>query len=180
MAKEEDVREKIIKAAMKVFAKYGFFKAPIRQIAIEAGVSKGLIFWYFRSKDELILEIANRALPIDVIKNCINRGFKGKELLRCIGKNYLRKYSDPVNKSLFLHTLSAESIYPKIQEQIRTICEKYVRLTARKVYGYEDNKTRIRIRTFFGALLCYTLRPPYDISIDEYIEELTNLIYNQR
>jgi AcrR family transcriptional regulator len=56
MTDVEDQRKRIIEAAMDIFAEFGFFRAPTQLIAMRAGVSKGLIFWYFKGKDELILE----------------------------------------------------------------------------------------------------------------------------
>jgi AcrR family transcriptional regulator len=69
----EETRKRILDAAMNVFAEFGFFKAPARLIAEKAGVSKGLIFWYFKRKDDLISEIASRALPVDIIEYCLSK-----------------------------------------------------------------------------------------------------------
>ncbi len=172
----EEVKEKIVKAAMKVFAVHGFFKAPVNLIAKEAGVSKGLIFWYFRSKDELVLEVALRSLPIDPIRSCLGENIQGVDLLRCIGIKFLDKYSDPVQRNLLLHTMSAGSVYPQIQEAIREMCEAYVKEAARRVFGSDSIKFRIAIRTFLGSLQCYVLRPPPDIDKVDYLNELILLI----
>ncbi len=176
MGGEQDVREKIIRAAMRVFSQYGFFKAPVKLIALEAGVSKGLVFWYFRSKDELILKVAHRALPMDVIRECLEKGLEKEELLRCIGINYLSKYEDPIYKNLLLHTLSAETVYQRIRNEVRSICEDYVRQVALRVYGVVDDRARTRVRAFLGALMCYSLRPPSDISKEKYVGYLLELL----
>ncbi|MET1102405.1 MAG: TetR/AcrR family transcriptional regulator [Pyrodictiaceae archaeon] len=173
---QEDVRERIIAASMKVFSKYGFFKAPVKLVAMEAGVSKGLVFWYFRRKDELIVEVALRSLPAEVIEQCIKSGGKGKELLRCIGRKYLEKYRNEMYKNLLLHTLAAEAVYPRVREEVRKICENYTREVALRVYGEDSPRTRTAIRAFFGGLLCYVLRPPMDIKGEEYVENLIKLI----
>ncbi|MEN8250384.1 MAG: TetR/AcrR family transcriptional regulator [Bacteroidota bacterium] len=47
-------RKKILEAAFKVFAKDGYEAASMAMIAKEAGVSKGLIYNYFDSKEELL------------------------------------------------------------------------------------------------------------------------------
>ncbi len=138
-------------------------------------VSKGLVFWYFRSKDELILEVAHRSLPADVIKKCLEEELRGADLLRCIGRRYLDKYRDPELKNLLLHTLSSETIYPRIREEVRSICEELVRKVAVRVFGSSDAGSRVAIRSFFGGLLCYVLRPPPDISPEEYVEHLVHL-----
>lgn len=45
----------ILNAGYKVFAGYSYKKAPMQQIADAAGVSKALLFHYFRNKKELYL-----------------------------------------------------------------------------------------------------------------------------
>lgn len=168
----EDVRERIIEAAMRVFAAHGYFRAPTALIAREAGVSKGLLFWYFRSKDELILEVASRSLPIDVLDKCLSRGLVGRELLRCVGEGYLEKYTDPVMRSLMLQTMAAGNAYPQIDERLRRMCRDYTKRLAHAAFGEESVEARVRVRSFFGGLLCYTLRPPDDIDRHAFLEAL--------
>ena len=50
----EKSRNLIIEKAMDVFAKQGYYKASINMISKAAGISKGLIYNYFKSKDELL------------------------------------------------------------------------------------------------------------------------------
>ena len=47
-------RTQILEAALRVFARKGFAGARTDDIAQEAGVSKGLLYWYFKSKDAII------------------------------------------------------------------------------------------------------------------------------
>jgi len=170
------VKEKIIQAAMKVFAEHGFFKAPVRLIAVQAGVSKGLIFWYFRSKNELIKEIAKRSLPIDIIEECLNTNLKGEELLKCLGKKYLNKYSDRVMKLLLLHAFSIMPVYPYIRQLISEKCSKLLEKIAKRVYGNDSISSKIKIRVFLGGLLCYILHELNEVDHDTYINELINLL----
>jgi AcrR family transcriptional regulator len=46
-------RDEIMAAAKKVFARNGFHATTIADIAKEAGLAYGSIYWYFDSKDEL-------------------------------------------------------------------------------------------------------------------------------
>ncbi|GFG75610.1 TetR/AcrR family transcriptional regulator [Mycobacterium botniense] len=46
-------RDQIMGAAKEVFARKGFHATTIADIAKEAGLAYGLIYWYFDSKDEL-------------------------------------------------------------------------------------------------------------------------------
>jgi len=59
-----DQRQKIIDAALRVFAQQGFHKASIKQIAVEAGIkSPALIYWYFKDKRELLSTMTQDLLP---------------------------------------------------------------------------------------------------------------------
>jgi TetR/AcrR family fatty acid metabolism transcriptional regulator len=46
---------KIIEAATKVFARKGFYKAKISEIASEARVADGTIYIYFENKDDILI-----------------------------------------------------------------------------------------------------------------------------
>ena len=48
---------KIIKAATKIFAKKGFFKSKVSDIAREAGVADGTIYIYFENKDDILISL---------------------------------------------------------------------------------------------------------------------------
>jgi AcrR family transcriptional regulator len=50
-------RAQILAAASRVFARHGFHRATVRQVAREAGIADGTIYLYFRSKQELLLAL---------------------------------------------------------------------------------------------------------------------------
>ena len=58
MATRATTREQIIQAAYRVLAEQGYDAATIKAIAREAGVAPGLLHYYFASKDELLVEVA--------------------------------------------------------------------------------------------------------------------------
>ena len=49
-----DRRQELLDAAVRVFARKGFHAARVGDIAEEAGVAHGLLYHYFRSKDEVL------------------------------------------------------------------------------------------------------------------------------
>jgi AcrR family transcriptional regulator len=55
----EERRTQIIESAIKVFAREGFADARMEDVASESGLSKGLLYWYFKSKEEIIIAIAD-------------------------------------------------------------------------------------------------------------------------
>ncbi len=49
----EERRQQILEAALNVFSQKGFHAANVSDVAAQAGVSQGTIYWYFESKDDL-------------------------------------------------------------------------------------------------------------------------------
>jgi AcrR family transcriptional regulator len=52
-----DKRRQILDAAIRVFARQGFYATRVSDIADEAGVAYGLVYHYFKSKDEVLNEL---------------------------------------------------------------------------------------------------------------------------
>jgi AcrR family transcriptional regulator len=58
----QDSRDEILKAATHLFANRGFHETSMSEVAREAHVSKALIFWHFKTKEELFVAVLNRLL----------------------------------------------------------------------------------------------------------------------
>ena len=52
-----DKRDRILRAAIKVFAKNGFYATRVSEIAKAAGVADGTIYLYFKNKDDVLITI---------------------------------------------------------------------------------------------------------------------------
>ena len=64
---EPERREQLIAAAARVIARSGYDAATVRDVAREAGVSTGVIAYYFKGKDDLfahVLRSASRAFRV--------------------------------------------------------------------------------------------------------------------
>src|SRR5919112_5986329 len=57
-----DKRQRILTAAVKTFARHGFFNAQVADVARAAGVASGTVYLYFRSKDDLLVSIFERSM----------------------------------------------------------------------------------------------------------------------
>jgi AcrR family transcriptional regulator len=60
-AKSEETRERILGAAIDLFQRKGFEETSMREIATEAGVATGAAYYYFASKDALVLAFYDQA-----------------------------------------------------------------------------------------------------------------------
>jgi TetR/AcrR family fatty acid metabolism transcriptional regulator len=81
-ARSEDKHLRIIKAALKIFAKKGFYNSRVSEIAKEAEVADGTIYLYFKNKDDILISVFETEM-IKMINNM---------------KKELSKYRDPIEK----------------------------------------------------------------------------------
>ncbi len=56
----EERKSQILNAAMETFSELGFHKARMSDIAETSGLSKGSLYWYFDSKDSIILNLLEK------------------------------------------------------------------------------------------------------------------------
>lgn len=62
--KNESTKQKILKAAQKVFVEEGLKGARMQKIADMAGVNKAMLHYYFKSKDNLFKKVFESVAPI--------------------------------------------------------------------------------------------------------------------
>lgn len=93
----EEKQKQIINAGFRVFSQNGYRKSPVSEIAAEAGISKSLLFHYFKNKQELYLFLWNEGvrLTIEYLREygcyqqntffeTLERGIKAKlQIMRC-------------------------------------------------------------------------------------------------
>ena len=60
-AHEQEVRERIVNAALRVFGELGFHGATMQDVVRESGLSIGAIYTWFRSKDDVFLAACDLA-----------------------------------------------------------------------------------------------------------------------
>ncbi len=59
-AEREDMRETILDAAKRLLDRFGYRKTTMDDLAREAGIGKGTIYLYFRSKEDVALSVGER------------------------------------------------------------------------------------------------------------------------
>ena len=62
----EEKQQEIINAGYRVFSQNTYKKSPVSEIAAEAGISKSLLFYYFRNKKELYLFLWEKCAQVTI------------------------------------------------------------------------------------------------------------------
>ena len=88
-----DKREAILRAAITVFARNGYFNSKVSDIASEAGIADGTVYLYFKSKEEVLHSVFNRAMEefISEGKRELASIQNAKDKLRRIAQLHLQK-----------------------------------------------------------------------------------------
>src|SRR5215213_1728343 len=90
----EDVRDRIVSAALRCFAEKGYAGASLREIAESARTTKPMIYYYFNSKEGLYISTLGDLLQqfADAIDQATYPGAPPTEKLRAFCEAYLRYF----------------------------------------------------------------------------------------
>lgn len=127
-------QDRIINAGFRVFSRNSYKKSPVQEIAQEAGISKSLLFFYFRNKKELYLYLWQRVEEL-VLETLDNSDIaKTKDIFDMMYQSLtvkiklLRDYPDIMN-------FSVKAYYeddPDVRDDIRKRVNPYTNLTTNK------------------------------------------------
>ena len=86
-----DKRERILRAAIQVFAEKGFFQAKISEIAAVAQVADGTIYLYFDNKDDLLIQVFEEIMVrfIDGLKEALEGTDEASERIGRVIEHHL-------------------------------------------------------------------------------------------
>lgn len=154
----EDKRGLILQAAVRVFARKGFHGCRVGDIAEEAGVAHGLLYHYFRSKDE-VLECVFKETWADILaaaRMVEETDEPARERLSGIAKILLRAWRrDPDLVRVVIREVVRS---PELQRRISEIHAAFAAIERIIVRGQEEGEfrrdvdPRLASFVFYGAL----------------------------
>jgi TetR/AcrR family transcriptional regulator, fatty acid metabolism regulator protein len=127
-----DKRRLILDAAVRVFARQGFHTCRVSDIADEAGVAYGLVYHYFKSKDEVLdtLFLERWDVMLDLIRDIDTQEIPPRDKLYAIASFIVDSYRhDPdLMKVIIVEVTRAANSFgqthlPKIREAYELIAQ---------------------------------------------------------
>ena len=118
---QEEKRQLLLGAAVRVFAEKGYHAARVGDIAEEAGVAYGLLYHYFRSKDEVLETIFRTTWSnmIATVESIAETGDPAREQLRKVTEVILRTWRrDPDLVRVLVREVTRS---PQLQRQVDEI-----------------------------------------------------------
>jgi len=88
--RDTDARERILDSARKLFAGRGYRGTPTKDIAVDAGVAAGTVFYYFPTKKDLLEAVATERLFAPAISGVITlRGGNVRAALQALAREWV-------------------------------------------------------------------------------------------
>jgi AcrR family transcriptional regulator len=136
------VISKIMQTALEIFSKNGYRGTTMDDIAKELGVSKGALYSYFKSKDDILKEIFQSNHQI--LRETLCKSVEGQDYLQTMEKAYklmTEKYHEFVHTSFELFALASHD--KNIRNIIREDHEKDVEVISELLQNLKE-KGKIR------------------------------------
>ena len=182
-----DKRELLLEAATKLFVERGLHGTPTSAISKEAGVSAGILFHYFKTKDDLIdeLYISIKKEYTSSILNEIDRIKSDLGKLRLIWSNSWNWAMDNVLKFKFLLQVDNTSCAERVKNHPEIIA-KY-ELFNNLIQEYVDKELVKNIDSYFlmgsmfgliTSMVTYLALFPEKRNDQVFIEQAWELFYN--
>ena len=182
---KQEAKKRIIDGAMKTFYKMGYRKTKMTDIGKTLGVSKGAIYQYFTSKEELFIEVFN--LLITQRRNRIiaflkEEGFEGIKLEQYFSLSLL---SPNVSTNFTVDLISESLNNEKLNKKLSSYYERAINKTewlfnANKEKGLikESVNSRKKAIELFGMLEGLKTLMYYGVSLSEVKQVWTSFATN--
>jgi AcrR family transcriptional regulator len=156
-ASQADKRRVILDAAVKVFARRGFTQCRVADIADEAGVAYGLLYHYFRSKDEVLdtLFLERWAVMVDLIGQVDRRPLPARDKLRAVAAFIIDSYRhDPdLMKVIIVEVTRAANSFGR--KHLAKIREAFDLIADIVEAGQQSGRFRDHVTPRFAAMAFY-------------------------
>ena len=150
-------RRQILDAAVAVFARQGFNQCRVSDIADEAGVAYGLVYHYFRSKDEVLdtLFLERWNVMLEVIADIDRQSIPAREKLHAIASFIIDSYRhDPdLMKVIIVEVTRAANSFGRTH--LAKIREAYALIADIVEKAQADGSFRTAVTPSFAALAFY-------------------------
>lgn len=185
--KSSDKYEKILKAAVRVFAKKGFFSARISDIAKVAKVADGTIYLYFNNKFDILISVFDIEIGkvINNVRELIAKEDNPRKMLEIYSLSHLTMIKE--NRSLAeIIQMELRQSSKAIKEYRKTRFSEYVDIISSIIKQgqaislfRQDLQPGIVKRAFFGALdemsRLWILSPKTTYDIDATAKQISEI-----
>jgi AcrR family transcriptional regulator len=151
----ESKRRRIVDAAVRVFAEKGFHTSRVSEISAEAGVAHGLLYHYFKSKDELLETVFRETWQalLDALREVEESGEPAREQLRRVAAIVLRTWTrEPDLVRVLVREVTRS---PQVQREVAEIAQAFAAIERIVAAGQERGELRPGLEPRLAAVVLY-------------------------
>ena len=173
----ENKKALIMETALELFAEVGYHSTTISSIASKAGISKGLMYNYFESKEELIQQIMLKGInDIHVLFDPDHNGtLTTEEIRHFIDELFRLMERDSYFWKIYFMVMLQPPVFKLIQEDINKMVGSVLQIIQNyfEKRGVEDPDTEARILgALFDGLAFQFILSPENFPVKKIKEKL--------
>jgi TetR/AcrR family transcriptional regulator, mexJK operon transcriptional repressor len=192
VSQDEDRRTQILNAAQEVFAEKSFTGASIKDLARAAGVSPGLLYWYFKDKTDLFTSLLSERITtgFGTLKGHVSPDLPPHEYLPRFGRAYAELIEQPMNAALFKTVLTNTPSFPAVVHDVQS---RVIGQVLNTFQGYLQHQidagnlrpcnTEMVARTFMGSVVAFLmlrhiLQDPrsQELAVDDVVNGIAEVV----
>ena len=187
-SKKNERKEQIMDAALKVIISKGYDNSRMDDIVDLSSMSKGAIYWYYKSKKEVYLNLVNYWVIkySTVINHIVEEDDSPAEQLKDVFEYFILQYEqDPSAFKALVEFWSLagrdKDFHKKLDKVYSNFLEFLERIINRGVKSGEFKNLDVRITALsimvnIEGIIWFTLFDAHGLSAKEYINTITNFI----
>ncbi len=150
----EKMRKQIMDAALELFSTEGYHSTSISKIAEKAGISKGLMYNYFDSKESLILSILEHGMNqlVEIFDPNKDGELTEDEFVFLVERSFDAVIENPTYWRLYFSIILQSDIYDMVKEMYHEILQHTMKLLV-DYYGKKGVKDPLGEAMLFGAVM---------------------------
>jgi TetR/AcrR family fatty acid metabolism transcriptional regulator len=147
----------ILEAAVKVFARQGFYQSTVAQIAKEAGVADGTIYLYFKNKDDILVQFFSfRTKQVfDRFRAEVKKAENSLDKLRNLIRRHLTEFQQDRDMAV-VYQVETHQNSRLAESQIREMAQMYQDLIS-EIVELGQQEGRIRKDLYVGLVKRFVL-----------------------
>ena len=178
----ENKRRKILDSAIECFATKGYHAVSISELAAHAGVSKGLMYNYFKSKDELLKCIFSEIM--EVMMALIDKDQSGeidkKSLLQYFERLISHLKSNLILWKMYMAIFSQPAVQLILSEEIQAASTRPLEMVERyfKKQGYKKPGLEVAfLSTLISGVTYEYIADPEHYPLDQIKKRIISLYF---
>ncbi len=161
----EEKRSIILDAALELFGKEGYHNTSVSKIAKRAGISKGLVYNYFDSKEAVVKELLHAGIDQMLYYIDIQNDLDPQQVEYVINKTFEHVEQNREFWKLYFSISLQPEIFPLIREKINELAQPLFRMgvdyLTRAGYENPQGETMIFAALMDGICFHYIMDPDH-------------------